>query len=129
MTRKQFILSIKESSLKKWEDAQKQTINTFIDWWNYIGRDRCSFCYAFNACKNCPIYRPTINIGACCIEWNNIYMTMFRKKNGEISREEAYRIFIQESAALYRRINEIEFEDTTLFNKSTKDAKNRYQVY
>jgi len=120
MTKKEFMLLVKEPSLRKWENAQRQSPETFLDWWKYVGKDRCSFCNTFEDCEYCPVYDGIGEVGVCCNEWNNIYIIAIKARTGKISIKEAYDTFINESTSLYRRISEIEFEDTKLSTKQVR---------
>lgn len=59
-----------EGSLRKWNEALRQTAETYIDWWSRVGSNKCDMCVfyagkigkiywsrsAYNYCSLCPLH-------------------------------------------------------------------------
>lgn len=131
ITEKEFE-QIKKESLKKWSDANGQTIETFTDWINDVGAKECSFCINFNCYENCPLhdcikYPPTkvikykSSLFPCCQEYFNIIKAVVGFSWHPISfekeprlRDEVFEIFKINVDKLCNRIENITYQDVII---------------
>ena len=99
---------VKQSAIDKWEDAVKQTEDTYQEWWYEVGKRSCSFCKIFR-CNVCPLSSsidssvwgigPYLVFVSECAEWRNIRDNF------------TYKNFMLQSKLLLNKIKAIKYKN------------------
>ncbi len=96
---------VKQFAIDKWEDAIKQTEDTYQEWWEHIGSDSCSFCRNFPCADKdidlpcCPLQPIYFIYRTCCKEWR-------------YTRDaKTYKSFIKYAQLLLNRIKAIKYKN------------------
>ena len=112
----QLPIDVIKSSVQKWQQGKNTTIDNFVQWWNEIGCEACSFCYYFNGlCEKCPLN--DYSNSTCSIEWRKMSGLIELLNQEKISKHEAYKQFHKEAVKLYSRISKITPQSLTQWSE------------